>query len=89
MKRGCAMKTFSPKEIAEMLGVSVDKVVGHWIASGELSAINVATEAGMRPRFRVPAAALDEFVASRTTVQTPQPTPQRRRKKNPQSKQYF
>jgi excisionase family DNA binding protein len=58
-------KTFAPSEIAERYGVDHGKVL-RWIDNGQLRAVNVATNPGGRPRWRVPEEALAEFEVART-----------------------
>ena len=59
---------YTPPQIAELLGVSHDKVLV-WIRSGELSAINLATCLGERPRWHIAPADLDSFLEARRTRQ--------------------
>ncbi|MHC4647021.1 MAG: helix-turn-helix domain-containing protein [Planctomycetota bacterium] len=54
----------TPAEVARRWGVSRDKVAA-WIRRGQLRAINMATEAGRRPRWRIPISAIDDFEALR------------------------
>lgn len=57
----------SVKSVAERLGVKPDTVRG-WIASGELTAINVSQTRGTLPRWRISPEALAEFEAGRCTI---------------------
>ena len=66
----------SPPKVAELIGVSHAKVL-HWIDSGELRAVNVASNQGGRPRFKISRADLESFLARRST--TAEPTPRRQR----------
>ena len=78
------------KAYAERMGVSPDKVLA-WIASGELFAINVATNPnGERPRWRIPPEAVKEFEAGRRSI-PPQPTSKQkpRRRAAAAVKQFF
>ena len=64
----------TPPEIAKLLRVSLEKVVG-WIRKAELKAINISE--GYRPRYRIRREDLDLFLRSRE-VQPPAtrvPTP--------------
>jgi len=66
-------------DLAEQLGVSRHKVLA-WIASGELSALNVAAATTSRPRWRISQDALDRFLSarqSRPPAVSPPPKPPR------------
>lgn len=56
---------FNPAQVAEMWGVSHDKVL-EFIKSGELRAFNVASKTSRRPQFKIPSAALREFEEQRS-----------------------
>ena len=56
---------FNPAQVAEMWGISHDKVLG-FIKSGELRAFNVASKNSRRPQFKIPSAALREFEEQRS-----------------------
>jgi len=62
------------REVAEELGVGADTIY-QWIRNGELRAINVGGQ--VKPRWRISAAAKEEFERSRSN--TP-PTPVTRRR---------
>ena len=62
---------------AELLAVSQDKIQD-WIASRQLVAVNVAASRNGRPRWRIAQAALDQFLAARSTTPPP-PKPPRSR----------
>ena len=64
------MKTFSPVQVAKMLGVSKN-TVATWIRSGEIAAINVGRKPGGRPRYRISQEALDAFQLRRSVVAVP------------------
>ncbi len=66
---------------AELLGTDTDKVL-NWIHSGELEAVNIATNRnGKRPRWRVAESALGKFLlARRHPASTQAPSTPRRRK---------
>ncbi|MCL4205544.1 MAG: helix-turn-helix domain-containing protein [Pirellulaceae bacterium] len=69
------------KAIAETLGIDQGKVLS-WIGRGELTAIDVSERRGGRPRWRIPAAAWEDFKQSRSNRPTPPPpAPKRRRRR--------
>jgi hypothetical protein len=76
----------TPPEVAARYGVDANKVVA-WIRSGQLRAINTATKAGGRPRYRISPAAVALFEAARTTV--PQPKIACRRRRDPSVREFF
>lgn len=77
----------APSDIARSRGVSVLKVLG-WIKSGELRAVNMATQAGRLPRWRISPADLEAFDAARAAV--PQvPVSRRARRKVGHVVEYF
>jgi len=67
----------TPPEIARSLRVSETKVAA-WIRSGRLRAYNVSESA--RPKYRIRADDLDEFLAGR--VATPPTAPVRRERRD-------
>lgn len=67
----------SPPELAKQWGVDPAKVVT-WIKSGELRAINIATDRNGRPRYAIDVADVQVFEAGRS-VQPPTPRVRRRR----------
>ena len=69
----------TPREITETVGVSIDLVLG-WIHSAELRASNVSGSPN-RPRWRVSADDLADFLARRSNQQQghDSPAPHRRR----------
>jgi len=71
------MKMLTPPEVAKLLRITSDKVLG-WIRSGELRSMNVAAKTGGRPRYRVAEEDLTAFLARRAVVPPP---PVRRRRK--------
>jgi hypothetical protein len=79
--------TLSPSEIAKRYACDTHKVLG-WIRRGELRALNVATTAGGRPRWRITEEALAVFEASRAVAPLPRLT-RSRRKKNAEYREYF
>ena len=61
---------FTPPEVAEMWGVSVEKVLT-WIRNGELRAVNAATKKdGERPRYLIDLEDINDFERSRATRAT-------------------
>ena len=80
------MKTKSPSEIAQRFGVDHAKVL-RWIDSGQLKAVNVATNPTGRPRWRVSDHSLAEFEQARANVPPLQPT--RRRSAAPVTRRYY
>lgn len=72
----------TPPQLAKQWGVSTGKVL-HWITSGELRAINAATNpTGDRPRYLIDVTDVESFERSRAAV-SPKPAPQKRRSKKP------
>jgi hypothetical protein len=56
---------FNPAQVAEMWGVSRDKVL-EFIRTGELEAFNVASKKSRRPQFKIPLTALQAFQERRS-----------------------
>ena len=69
----------SPSDIAVSRGINVIKVLT-WIKSGELGAVNMATQAGKLPRWRISPADLEAFDAARAAVPQAPATRRPRRK---------
>ena len=67
----------SPPELAKQWGIDPAKIV-HWIKTGELHAINIATDRTGRPRYAIDVADVQVFEAARA-VQPPAPRIRRRR----------
>lgn len=68
---------FTPPKLAKRYGVSTDKVV-RWILAGELEAMNFATTTNGRPRYKIPASAVEAFEARRQVISRPsKPRPRR------------
>ncbi len=65
-------------EVARRYRVGPDKV-HHWIRTGELQALNVATAVCGRPRFVVTPEALAAFEKRRDARPAPKPAPRPRR----------
>lgn len=69
----------STGDVAKLLGCNIGKV-GELIRRGELAAINTAISLkGHRPRYRILATALDDFLRRRSIV--PPPPVQRRQRR--------
>ena len=60
----------TPPEVAEYLGVDNGKVLT-WIRAGELTAVNVATRRGSRPRWRIRVDELERFLCARRSEAAP------------------
>jgi hypothetical protein len=60
----------TPPELGRRLGVDANKIL-HWIASGQLEAANFASKPNGRPRWKVSAQALDEFLKRRAAKVPP------------------
>ncbi|WP_428304818.1 helix-turn-helix domain-containing protein [Lacipirellula sp.] len=86
MSTNHANKKLTPAECAHKLGVGGDKVYG-WIRSGELRAINVASDPRGRPLYKISIEDLAAFEHGRQVAINPAPTPRPRRQ--PKTKDYF
>ena len=71
-----------PSEAARLLGVSTEAVL-HWIAAGQLRALDLSFRAGERPRWRIAMPDLDAFLSSR--VKRPVAAPVRRKHGRPRT----
>jgi transposase len=71
--------TSSVRQVAERYTVGQHTVLG-WIASGELTAINVARNPAGKPRWRITSEALQAFEMLRA-AQPATPEPRRRRRR--------
>jgi len=58
---------FTPPKVAELLGVSPDKVL-FWIHTEQLAAANLAETPERRPRWRISRSDLEQFIASRSNL---------------------
>lgn len=77
--QGSRERTFlTPPQVAKQLGVEPAKIIA-WIQRGELKASNVADREGGRPRWRIAAEALDDFLSRRQAIQPPPRTHRKRR----------
>ena|SRR5258708_639027 len=70
----------TPPALARRLGVSVSKVL-HWINTGQLQAINVASAGKSRPRYRIASKDVAIFEARKAGVQSPAPMAPRMRRR--------
>jgi DNA-binding transcriptional LysR family regulator len=70
----------TPPEAGKLLRMKADRIIT-LIRSGELKASNIATRLSGRPRFRIAAADLADFLERRAAAAISAPTPRRRRKK--------
>jgi len=87
MMMAASRKTkLTPPELAKLWGIDVQKVL-HWIRSGELRAINAATDRNGRPRYLIDISDIAIFETARAV--TP-PTPRaRRRRTDPDVIEFF
>jgi hypothetical protein len=72
--------TYSPPELAKRWGVNAAKVL-RFIKSGQLSAFDVSSTPGGRPRWRIPIGAVEAFEAKRAAVAPAKPARRSRRRK--------
>lgn len=64
----------TPPEVAAQLRVTPEKVIG-WILAGELAGTNVAAKRnGIRPRYRIAAEDLADFLRRRSGAVEPRAT---------------
>lgn len=88
------MTFYNPAQVAEMWGVSHDKVL-EFIRTGELEAFNVASKKSRRPQFKIPLAALQAFQERRSgrdpARALPAPVSRRAARKpaSPPTREYF
>jgi excisionase family DNA binding protein len=66
--------TLTPPQVARILGVNPDKVLG-WIRSGELKAANLARRQGGRPKYRIAEEDLQAFKNRRAVQPRQKPNP--------------
>ena len=67
MSKAIKRVKITPPEYAKRLGVSVAKV-SHFIRTGELKAINVASDRNNRPRFLIDLDDIERFEKARAVV---------------------
>lgn len=70
---------------AELLSVTADKITD-LIHAGHLPAVDVSLHPGGKARWRISAADLEAFLASRRTTPTPKPT---RKRESGYSRKYY
>lgn len=68
----------SPPEVADELGIAVEKVHA-WIRAGELEAVNVGTTAISRPRWKISQDAFDDFLEARRQRKPAKPVRRKKR----------
>lgn len=79
----------TPPTLGKRWGVAPEKVI-ELIRSGELRAINLATNAnGIRPRWHIPLAAVEAFEQARSNQPKPEAPKRRRRAATTSGKQWF
>jgi excisionase family DNA binding protein len=76
----------TPPQLARRLGVSPDKILA-WIRSGELRALNAATNRGGRPRWLIDEADVMTFETLRSAPS--RPSTRRRRRSMDQVIEFF
>lgn len=80
---------FTPPQVARARSLRVSKVL-HWIATGELMAVNHAQNRLGRPRWRISASALEAFDRARSNrAVLPIVAPQRSRYRDPAVQEFF
>jgi excisionase family DNA binding protein len=76
-----AARGFTPRELAQLLRVSPDKVRA-WIQSGRLGAINTATTRCGKPRFIILPHHLQEFERSHQAATPKKPVVRRQKRRD-------
>ncbi len=71
----------TPPELARRWGIKPEKVLA-WIRSGELRAINAATQQSGRPRYLIDPDEVEAFEQRRAVVERPAVTRRRRRRRD-------
>ena len=69
---------WSPPQLAARWKISPEKVIG-WIRTGQLKAINLATDTNGRPRYRITAESVEAFENARCVQASPKPIRRKRR----------
>ena len=77
----------SPPQVAEMLGVGLAKI-HYWILSGELDAVNLASDPGKRPRWGITLESIERFKERRAAV-LPSKTTARKPRRPFQTRKFF
>ena len=67
MVKAVERQFMSPPQVAELLGVGVAKI-HYWITAGELLAVNLASDAGKRPRWGVSIDSIADFQGRRASM---------------------
>lgn len=80
-------QNFTPPALAARYGIKPEKVLC-WIRSGELAAINIATNLGGRPRYLITREAVQTFEARRAVVAR-RPSPRAVRRRDPEVIDFF
>jgi excisionase family DNA binding protein len=76
-------------EVAAQLAIDKGKVI-FWIHSGQLVAVNAASRADHKPRWRISSTELEAFLLRRQSQPAaPAPRPRRRRKTSAAVREYF
>ncbi len=80
---GVSQEYLTPPQVAKMLGCKAEKVIG-FIRRGELRAPNIADKLAGRPRYRIAAQDLQDFLDRRAAaaVETPRPPRRKRRRQD-------
>lgn len=72
-------RKLTPPKLAKLWGVSPDKILS-WIRSGELRAVNIATDRSCRPRYVIDRKDIEQFEATRVSTRVERPTRRRSKK---------
>lgn len=80
----------SPPALARRARINVEKIL-HWIATGELTAIDLSTDRAQRPRWKIRPEDWEEFCQRRANGEAPKPKPGRGRQEQSERKitQYY
>ena len=81
-------KMLTPPQLARRWGTAADKVLA-LIHSGQIEAINLAVNAGGKPRYRIYLDEIRRFELSRTSTGPAPPKGRRRRSVATVGKEYF
>ncbi len=88
MSTTISKRMLTPPELAAEWGVEHAKVLA-WIRSGELRAVNLATNPRGRPRWHIDRAEVRAFEQRRAAVVKPPPEQHRRKAESPDVIEYF
>lgn len=75
-KTDTSQRAMTPAEVADILAVSHDKVLG-WIRGGELHAVNVANRNSRKPHYRILAKDFNSFLELRSSSGSTPESPKR------------